>query len=169
MSDATMKRAIGSLADPGLVHLPIERVEVFGVAVPLVGPGFKNAYITKTTQKSAIVRLVAVDGSVGLGNIDPSPGYSVETIEQSLAALRDRLAPIAKGLDAGNPHRLVAAMDAALEGHLDAKAAIDKIAYLRDVVGFGEIDFNLGFGGMPTEVVRRVMRTLAEQVMPHFK
>ncbi len=51
----------------------------------------------------------------------------------------------------------------------DAKAAIDKIAYLRDVVGFGEIDFNLGFGGMPTEVVRRVMRTLAEQVMPHFK
>ncbi len=110
------------------LHLPIERVEVFGVAVPLVAPGFKNAYITKTTQKSAVVRLTAADGSVGLGNIDPSPGYSVETIEQSLAALRDRLAPLVKGLDAGNPHRLVDAMDAALAGYLDAKAAMEMAA-----------------------------------------
>ena len=108
--------------------LPIARVEVFGVAVPLVGPGFKNAYITKKAQKSAVVRLSADDGSVGLGNIDPSPGYSVETIEQSLAALRDRLAPVVNGLDAGNPHRLVAAMDAALAGYLDAKAAIEMAA-----------------------------------------
>ncbi|VTU18020.1 Argininosuccinate lyase [Variovorax sp. PBS-H4] len=61
------------------LNLPIRSVEVFGVAVPLVGPGFRNAYIVKKAQKSAIVRLVAQDGSVGLGNIDPSPGYSVET------------------------------------------------------------------------------------------
>ncbi len=107
------------------LHLPIERVEVFGVAVPLVGSGFKNAYVTKTTQKSAVVRLTATDGSIGLGNIDPSPGYSVETIEQSLAALRDRLAPVVTGLDAGNPHRLAAAMDTALAGYLDAKAAME--------------------------------------------
>lgn len=110
------------------LRLPIERVEVFGVAVPLVGPGFRNAYITKKAQKSAVVRLTAADGSVGLGNIDPSPGYSVETIEQSLTALRDRLAPVVRGLDAGNPHRLVQAMDAALAGHLDAKAAIEMAA-----------------------------------------
>jgi L-alanine-DL-glutamate epimerase-like enolase superfamily enzyme len=110
------------------LHLPIERVEVFGVAVPLVGPGFKNAYITKTAQKSAIVRLTATDGSIGLGNIDPSPGYSVESIEQSLAALRERLAPLVSGLDAGNPQRLVAAMDGALDGYLDAKAAIEMAA-----------------------------------------
>jgi L-alanine-DL-glutamate epimerase-like enolase superfamily enzyme len=107
------------------LHLPIRRVEVFGVAVPLVGPGFKNAYITKKTQKSAIVRLTAEDGSVGLGNIDPSPGYSVESIEQSLDALRTRLAPVVQGLDGGNPHRVVAAMDGALDGYLDAKAAIE--------------------------------------------
>src|SRR6476659_7823263 len=102
--------------------LPIARVEIFGVAVPLVGPGFANAYVTKTTQKSALVRLTAADGTVGLGNIDPSPGYSVETIEQSLAALRDKLAPMVQGRDAGNPHRLVQAMDEALHGFLDAKA-----------------------------------------------
>jgi len=107
------------------LHLPISRVEVFGVAVPLVGPGFKNAYINKTAQKSALVRLTAEDGSVGLGNIDPSPGYSVETIEQSLTALRETLAPMVHGSDAGNPHQLVARMDAILPGYLDAKAAIE--------------------------------------------
>jgi len=80
--------------------LAIERVEVFGVAVPLVGGGFKNAYVTKTVQKSAIVRVTAASGAVGLGNIDPSPGYSTETIEESLAALRGQLAPGAIGVDA---------------------------------------------------------------------
>src|ERR1700761_5971270 len=110
------------------LRLPIAKVEVFGVAVPLVGPGFKNAYITKTTQKSALVRLTAADGSVGLGNIDPSPGYSVETIEQSLAAIRDKLAPAVQGMDAGNIHRLLAAMDRALTGFLDAKAAVEMAA-----------------------------------------
>ena len=106
-------------------RLPIDRVVVFGVSVPLVGGGFRNAYVTKTKQRSAVVRLTAADGTVGLGNIDPSPGYSVETIEQSLAALRDRLAPRVTGLDAGNPHAIVHAMDEALDGYLDAKAAIE--------------------------------------------
>src|SRR2546428_11694288 len=84
--------------------LAIERVEVHGVAVPLVGGGFKNAYVTKTVQKSAIVRVFAVDGAVGLGNIDPSPGYSTETIDESLGALRTKLAPAAVGQGARDLH-----------------------------------------------------------------
>ena len=48
----------------------ISKVEVFGVAVPLVGGGFKNAYVTKTVQKSAVIRITDDDGIVGLGNID---------------------------------------------------------------------------------------------------
>ena len=71
--------------------MKIERVEVFGVAVPLVGE-YKNAYKSKSIQKSAIVRITATGGAVGLGNIDPSPGYSMETIEDSLEMLRTRLA-----------------------------------------------------------------------------
>ncbi len=103
----------------------IERVEVFGVAVPLVDGGFKNAYLTKTVQKSAIVRITAGGGATGLGNIDPSPGYSTETIEESLAALRGKLAPSAIGADAANIHSLNARLDAATPGFLDAKAAIE--------------------------------------------
>src|SRR6267142_5864132 len=86
--------------------LAIERVEVFGVAVPLVGGGFKNAHSTKTVQKSAVVRVTAAGGALGLGNIDPSPGYSTETIEESLAALRGKLVPGVIGTDAANIHVL---------------------------------------------------------------
>ena len=103
----------------------IERVEIFGVEVPLVGAGFKNAYLTKKKQRSALVRLTAADGTVGLGNIDPSPGYSTETIEQNLEVLKGTLAEIARGQDAANPHRVCEAMDAAIAGFLDAKAAIE--------------------------------------------
>jgi muconate cycloisomerase len=103
----------------------IERVEVHGVAVPLVGSGFKNVYVTKTVQKSAIVRVFTVDGAVGLGNIDPSPGYSAETIDESLGALRSKLAPAAIGLDASNIHVLTARLDAVMPGFFDAKAAIE--------------------------------------------
>src|SRR5947209_19261508 len=84
----------------------IEGVEVFGVAVPLVGAGFENAYVTKTVQKSAVVRITSAGGAVGLGNIDPSPGYSVETIDQSLRALRGTLAGAVAGMDALNVHAI---------------------------------------------------------------
>ena len=121
----TAKKAPSPRPSPKGEGETIERVEIFGVAIPLVGPGFRNAYVTKKAQKSALVRLTAADGSVGLGNIDPSPGYSSETIEQSLDALRGTLAKAVQGEDAGNPHRVAEAMDAALEGFLDAKAAIE--------------------------------------------
>lgn len=109
----------------GAALLPIARVDVHGVAMPLVGSGFRNAYSTRTVQKSAVVCVRARDGSVGLGNIDPSPGYSTETIEQSLVALRERLAPAVIGQDAANPHRVLERLDAVLEGYIDAKAAIE--------------------------------------------
>src|SRR3954467_8886288 len=103
----------------------IERVEVFGVAVPLVGAGFKNAYLTKTVQKSAVVRITSAGGAVGLGNIDPSPGYSVETIDESLRALRGTLAGAVAGRDALNVHAILERLDGCMAGFHDAKAAIE--------------------------------------------
>jgi len=111
----------------------IVKVEVVGVEVPLVGAGFKNAYITKTKQRSAVVRITDQDGKVGLGNIDPSPGYSVETIEQSLNALADTLGPAALGQDSSNIHCLTAHLDQQLDHFLDAKAAIEMAA--TDLIG----------------------------------
>lgn len=104
--------------------MKIERVEVFGVAVPLVGE-YKNAYRSKSIQKSAIVRVTASDGSVGLGNIDPSPGYSKETIEDNLRVLETQLAPAVVGLDPANIHRVLGKIEPVVAEFLDAKAAIE--------------------------------------------
>ena len=104
--------------------MKIERVEVFGVAVPLVGE-YKNAYRSKSIQKSAIVRVTASDGSVGLGNIDPSPGYSKETIEDNLRVLETQLAPAVVGLDPANIHRVLEKIEPVVAEFLDAKAAIE--------------------------------------------
>ena len=60
--------------------MKIERVEVFGVAVPLIGE-YKNAYRSKSIQKSAIVRITASGGAVGLGSgslaLPAGPGLGV--------------------------------------------------------------------------------------------
>ena len=103
----------------------ITKVEVFGVAMPLVGGGFKNAYVTKTVQKSAVIRITDNDGRIGLGNIDPSPGYSAESIEDSLKVLKEVLAPSMIGVDAFNIHELLIAMNKKADHFYDAKAAIE--------------------------------------------
>jgi muconate cycloisomerase len=104
--------------------MKIERVEVFGVAVPLVGE-YKNAYLTKSVQKSALVRITAGGGVTGLGNIDPTTGYSKERIEDHLEVLRAKLAPILIGMDPANIHAVLARIEPAVKGFLDSKAAIE--------------------------------------------
>lgn len=102
----------------------IESVEVFGVAVPLLG-AYSTSYQSTSEQRSAIVRIVASDGTVGLGNVDPVPGYSEETTEATLQAIVERLIPAVLGTDPRNLHRVLAAMDAAVPRHFDAKAAVE--------------------------------------------
>jgi L-Ala-D/L-Glu epimerase len=104
--------------------MKIERVEVFGVAVPLVGE-YKNAYLTKSVQKSAVVRITATGGVAGLGNIDPTPGYSKEQTADHLEVLRTRFAPILIGMDPTNVHAVLAKIEPAVNGFLDSKAAIE--------------------------------------------
>jgi L-alanine-DL-glutamate epimerase-like enolase superfamily enzyme len=118
--------------------MKIERVEVFGVAVPLIGE-YKNAYRSKSIQKSAIVRITATGGVVGLGNIDPSPGYSKETIEESLRILETRFAPMIMGMDPTNIHCVLAKIEPAVKGFLDAKAAIEMAC----------VDLSARVAGMP--------------------
>ena len=104
--------------------MKIQAVEVFGVAVPLVG-AFSTSYQSTSEQRSAVVRITASDGSIGLGNVDPVPGYSEDTIEDTLNALADRFAPAVIGLDPRNLHRLIEVMERLSPRLFDAKAAIE--------------------------------------------
>jgi muconate cycloisomerase len=118
--------------------MKIERVEVWGVAVPLVGE-FKNAYLSKSVVKSAVVRITATGGAVGYGNIDPTPGYSKEDTPAHVDTLRNKLAPMLLGMDPTNVHQVLAKMEATVEGFLDSKAAIEMAC----------IDLSARVAGMP--------------------
>lgn len=106
------------------MNLKIERIEIFAVAMPLVGE-YKNAYLSKTLVKSAVVRVTATGGIYGCGSIEPTPGYSKELLEDSLVVMERTFAPLVKGMDATNIHAILAKIEPAVAGFLDAKAAIE--------------------------------------------
>jgi L-alanine-DL-glutamate epimerase-like enolase superfamily enzyme len=104
--------------------MKIERVEIFGVAVPLVGE-FRLAYQSESIQRSAVVRITASDGAIGLGNVDPIHGYSEESVEDTLQALETVFGPRIIGLDPSNIHVVLQHIESAAAHLLDAKAAIE--------------------------------------------
>ncbi len=120
------------------MNMKIERVEVLGVAVPLVSV-FKNAYSSRTALKSVVVRITATGGAVGLGNIDPSPGYSKENTEDHLRVLQHQLVPLLIGMDPTNIHLILQKIEAAVPGFLDSKAAIEMAC----------VDLSARVAGMP--------------------
>lgn len=87
--------------------LKIERVEVFGVAMPLVGT-FTSGGVSKSATKCVVVRLTAADGTVGISSIDPSTtAKSPNTGPELAQAIRDRIAPAIVGQDAMNVNRML--------------------------------------------------------------
>src|SRR5215218_9665857 len=103
------------------MNMTIERVELFGIAMPLVGE-YKNAYLSKSIVKAAVVRITASGGVTGCGSIEPTPGYSKESVEDCLQVIEHRLAPGVVGLDPTNVHRILATIEPAVDGFYEAKA-----------------------------------------------
>ena len=107
------------------MSLKIDRVEVFGVAMPLSGT-FTSAGVSKQATKCVVVRLTASDGTVGISSIEPSaaaksPGTAVEL----MATIRDRLAPAVVGQDPANIHQLIEKMDKLAPTQPGAGAAME--------------------------------------------
>ena len=90
----------------------IERMEVFGVDMPLIGE-FSSAGVTKQVTKCVVLRLTAADGTVGITSIEPSAtAKSPHTAADLAVTLRSRIAPAIIGQDPLNIHRLVELFDA---------------------------------------------------------
>jgi alkanesulfonate monooxygenase SsuD/methylene tetrahydromethanopterin reductase-like flavin-dependent oxidoreductase (luciferase family) len=49
----------------------------------------------------------------------------------------------------------------------DPAFAVERIRYLRDVVGATEMNFSVGFGGVPLPVIQGTLRLLVERVLPY--
>ena len=93
------------------MNLKIERLEAFGVEMPLVGT-FTSGGISKAVTKCAVVRLTASNGAVGISSAEPSAGTkSPGTAADLIATMRERVAPAIVGQDPTNINRLIAMLD----------------------------------------------------------
>lgn len=107
------------------MKLQIERVEVFGVAMPLIGT-FTSAGISKQATKCVVVRLTASDGTVGISSIEPSAASkSPATAAELAVAIRDRIAPALVGQDPTNINRLIGLLDGLTPTQPGAGAAVE--------------------------------------------
>ena len=144
--------------------LKIERVEVFGVAMPLVGT-FTSGGVSKNTTKCVVVRLTASDGTIGISSIDPSSvAKSPNTGPELAEAIRSRIAPAIVGEDPTNINRMVGILDQLTPTQPGAAAGVELAcveltcrrqgvplyAYLGGAVQTG-VQFNGWIGELPPE------------------
>lgn len=104
--------------------MKITHVDVFHLRVPLKGT-FTTSQSTRTHQKSVVIEIHTDKGQTGLGNVDPSPGYSSETSEEIVACLSDFLIPAVMHKDPRHIVLRLGDMDRAVKGHYHAKAALE--------------------------------------------
>ncbi len=85
----------------------IERVEVFGVAMPLAGT-FTSGGVSKSETRCIVVRLTASDGTVGISSIDPSAtAKSPHTAPELALVMHRRIAPALVGENPAHANRIV--------------------------------------------------------------
>lgn len=113
--------------------MKIVEIAVFAHRLPVVGGPYRIASSVVHELDSTLVRITTDDGLVGWGETCPvGPTYQPHHAGGARAAL-DEIAPHLIGADPLQIGLLHRAMDAALEGHRYAKAALDVAAY--DVTG----------------------------------
>ncbi len=80
----------------------INKVEVFFVAMPLVG-NFTSGGVAKKATKCVVIRVTDTDGTVGIASIDPSTrAVSPNTAAEIAATIRDEIGPAVMGIDPGH-------------------------------------------------------------------
>jgi muconate cycloisomerase len=105
--------------------MKIDRVEVFGVQMPLSGT-FTSGGVSKNVTKCVALRLTASDGTIGISSIDPSStAKSPHTGPELAAAIRERIAPALIGQDPSNVNRIVELCDRLTPAQPGAGAAVE--------------------------------------------
>jgi L-Ala-D/L-Glu epimerase len=98
-------------------------IESMIVEVPLREP-VTGVHGVTSVQKSVLVRVTSDDGVEGWGDVDPTPGYTLESVDD-IADDAARLAAALGGIDPMNTQRALSAMDETVGGAFEAKAAIE--------------------------------------------
>src|SRR5437868_12470866 len=104
--------------------LIIRRVNAIPVALPLKTP-MKMAGVTITTAENLLVRIEAADGTVGWGEAASAPTMTGDTLGGLVSAVRDHLAPLLIGKDAGAGNDHGPLLRRALAGNSGAHSAVE--------------------------------------------
>jgi muconate cycloisomerase len=111
-----------SVADrPALL---IRRIDAIPVALPLKKP-VRMASETVTHARNILVRIEAVDGTVGWGEAASAPTMTGDTLAGLTAAVRDHLAPALIGADAWVRPALMRRLRTVLHGNPGAHSAVE--------------------------------------------
>ncbi|MBS1868622.1 MAG: mandelate racemase/muconate lactonizing enzyme family protein [Actinobacteria bacterium] len=113
---------------------PIRAIELYSYALTYTrGTYVMSQGRTVTSLESTVVRVITDEGVVGYGETCPLGSNYLPAHAAGARAALVEIAPALLGLDAANPVRIGAAMDACLLGHGYAKSAMDIACW--DVLG----------------------------------
>ena len=104
--------------------LLIRRVDAIPVALPLAKP-MKMAGVTIAHAENVLVRIEALDGTVGWGEAASAPTMTGDTLASLITAVRNHLAPLLLARDAWQRPALTRAARAALVGNPGAHSAVE--------------------------------------------
>jgi len=112
----------------------IERIRLFLIESPIKMARLQGVGNVKGTVKRVLIEMTASDGIVGWGEAAPWEVFT-GTAEGAFAALDIYLRPVIIGKPVRRIRALMAELDKALVGHMEAKAAIEMA--MLDIVGKG--------------------------------
>jgi len=108
--------------------MKITHIDVYLLNIPLRGT-FITSQSARTHQRSVVIQVHTETGLTGLGNVDPSPGYSDETPEEVVSCLKDILIPAVMHKDPREIVLRLAEMDRQVKGCYHAKATLEMAFY----------------------------------------
>jgi muconate cycloisomerase len=110
----------------------IDRLRLFLIESPIAMARLQGVGNVKGSVKRVLLELTDSSGATGWGEAAPWEVFT-DTAEGAFAALDIYLRPLIVGADCHRPRALLAAMDRALTGHTDAKAAVEMALF--DMLG----------------------------------
>ena len=111
--------------------MKIKQIERIPLQIPLKTP-FTTAKAKQTSARIVVIKLHTDEGIVGIGECDPRPHITGETVASVLTVIRDYLAPSLTAFelsDIGDITRICTRMDEVLVSNPSAKAGIDIAAH----------------------------------------
>jgi muconate cycloisomerase len=123
MAGRTQVHAVVQEPD-GRPALRIRRVDAIGIAVPLAKPMAMSGVTVKNAE-NLLVRIEAVDGTLGWGEAASAPTMTGDTLGGLLAAVREHLAPALIGQNIWMRPALCRALKQRLIGNPGAHSAIE--------------------------------------------